>query len=429
MKRWVIGLNLMLILGSVFMLVQRPLKLGLDLKGGVHLVYEMDLSQLRGNMTPLQAQDQTVEVIRNRVDSLGVSETLIQRQGEKWIVIQFPGLDNPEHAKALVGRTALLEFRVVEESVTAEDVRQGKGSAEAEVLKDKSGREVVVRKGAVLTGGMLTTAKMSPSGAGQFNTEPFVSLEFNPEGAQIFGQVTSQLVNKRLAIVLDGVLQSAPVVRTPIMDGKAIIEGGFTIQEAGDLALVLRAGALPVPVNLLSENVVGPTLGQDSVNAGQKAVLIAGLFVVVFMAFYYKASGMIANVGMLLNVLFLMGIMSLMNATLTLPGIAGIALTMGMSVDSNVLIFERIREEMRAGRTVRAAVEAGYQHAWVAIFDSHITTLITAAVLFLFGTGPIKGFAVSLSVGVAISLYTAWVITKDIFQMRVSRPGLTTLSI
>ena len=425
-----VGLNILLVLGSILILVQKKgMKLGLDLKGGVHLVYEIDTTKLPSNIKPMDIQDQAVEIIRNRVDSLGVGEVLIQRQGEKWIVVQFPGFEDPKRAKELVGTTARLEFKQVDEQ--ANPAETDKMAEDSEILRFKNDPEkkLVVKKSPLLTGAMLASASMNPSGAGEFNNQPFVSLNFNEEGGKIFGQITQALVGKRLAIVLDGVVHSAPTVRTPILDGKAIIEGGFSIQEASDLALVLRSGALPVDLTLLSENVVGPTLGKDSVEKGTKAAVIGGLFVIAFMAFYYRTSGMIANIGMLANVLFLMGLLSFMDAALTLPGIAGIALTMGMSVDSNVLIFERIREEMQAGRTIRAAVEAGYRHAWVAIFDSHVTTLITAAVLFLFGTGPIKGFAVSLSAGVAISLYTAWVITKEIFQVRVNRPGVTTLSI
>lgn len=428
MRKWVVGLNVLLILGSLLVLVQKKgLKLGLDLRGGVHLVYEIDTSQLK-NITALEAQDRTVEVIRNRVDQLGVGEVLIQRQGEKWIVVQFPGYDDTKRAKELVGQTALLEFRLVDEQANINEPE--KISDTSEILPMKRNQEkIVVKKEAALTGAFLSNAHMNPSGGGEFDNLPFVSLEFNEEGAKLFGQITQANIGKRLAIVLDGVVHSAPNIRTAITDGKAIIEGGFNVQEAGDLALVLRAGALPVPVNLLSENVIGPTLGKDSIEKGTQAAVIGGLFVFVLMGFYYRASGLIANAGMLLNVLFLMALLAALDATLTLPGIAGIALTMGMSVDSNVLIFERIREELVAGRTVRAAVEAGYRHAWTAIFDSHVTTLITAMVLFLFGTGPVKGFAVSLSAGVAISLYTAWVITKEIFDLRVNRPGVKELSI
>jgi preprotein translocase subunit SecD len=429
MRRWVVGLNIVLTLGSVLVLVQKGgLNLGLDLKGGVHLVYEIDTSQIQGNITPLEAQDRTVEVIRNRVDPQGVGEVLIQRQGEKWIIVQFPGSQDPAWAKKMVGTTARLEFKLVDEQANANEPEKIPDTSEILPMK-KNQEKIVVRKDALLTGAFLSNAYMNPSGAGDFGNQPFVSLEFNPEGAKIFGQITQANVGKRLAIVLDGVVHSAPNIRTAIMDGKAIIEGGFSIQEAGDLALVLRAGALPVPVNLLSENVIGPTLGRDSVEKGTMAAVGAGLLVFVFMAFYYRMSGVIANVGMAMNVLFMMALLAMLDATLTLPGIAGIALTMGMSVDSNVLIFERIREEMLAGRTIRTAVDAGFRHAWVAIFDSHVTTLITAVALFLFGTGPVKGFAVSLSVGVTISLYTAWVITKEIFQFRVNRPGVTELSI
>jgi preprotein translocase subunit SecD len=256
-----------------------------------------------------------------------------------------------------------------------------------------------------------------------------VGLEFNSEGGRIFDRVTAENVGKRLAIVLDNTVYSAPQIRERISGGKASITGGFTLNEAKDLAIVLRAGALPAPVKVVQNITIGPTLGQDSINKGMLATLLASVFVVIFMIVYYRYSGIIANIALGLNLIYLLGVFSAFKATMTLPGIAGIALTIGMGVDSNVLIFERIREELRLGKTVRAAVDGGYAKAWVAIFDSHITTLITAAVLFIFGTGPIKGFAITLIFGMIINLFTAVFGSKTIFDWILAKFKPRTLSI
>ncbi|MDO8733950.1 MAG: protein translocase subunit SecD, partial [Elusimicrobiota bacterium] len=272
----------------------------------------------------------------------------------------------------------------------------------------------------------LTDAKMKIGG--EYNM-PYVGIDFNKDGAKLFAAITEANIEKRLAIVLDGVVQSAPVIRSRIPDGHAIIEGNFTAEEASGLAIVLRAGALPAPVKIIENRTIGPSLGRDSVNAGLIACLVGLLLVVGFMLFYYKSSGLIANTALILNILVLLGLMSLFHATLTLPGIAGIILTIGMAVDANVLILERMREELRNGKTVRVAVDLGYEKAFSAIVDSNLTTLIAAAFLFQFGTGPIKGFAVTLTLGIMTSMYTAIVVTHQIYDTWLSGRHIERLSI
>jgi protein-export membrane protein SecD len=261
---------------------------------------------------------------------------------------------------------------------------------------------------------MLTDARVRIGG--EFHNEPYVALEFNSEGSRIFDRITGENVGKRIAIVLDNTVYSAPVVRERISGGKASITGGFTPDEAKDLAIVLRAGALPAPVTVIQNITIGPTLGEDSIRKGVQAAVLGGLMVIVFMIFYYRASGIVADIALFLNLIYLLGAFTALKATMTLPGIAGIILTIGMGVDTNVLIFERIREELRLGKTVRAAVDGGYSKAWVTIFDAHITTLITTCILFMFGTGPIKGFAVTLAIGIIINLFTAVFGSKTIFD-------------
>ena len=285
---------------------------------------------------------------------------------------------------------------------------------------------LIVQKKTLITGDLLTDAQVRIDS--QFN-QPYVGIEFNALGAKLFDQVTATNVGKRFAIVLDSNVYSAPVIRERISGGSAQISGNFTEKTAADLAIVLRAGALPAPVKIIQNVTVGPSLGQDSINKGLYAGMIGVLLVVVFMAVYYKLSGMVANIGMVLNVLYLMGSLAALGATLTLPGIAAIVLLIGMSVDSNVIIFERIREELKLGKSPKAALEAGYDKAFLTIMDSHVTTLITAAVLFQFGTGPVKGFAVSLSLGVIINLFTSLIGTKVTFDMFLNNGTVKKMSI
>ncbi len=396
------------------------------------------------------AVEQALETIRNRVDAFGVAEPTIHRQGESEIVVQLPGVKEPERAIELIGKTARLEFRLLEEEapVAAELPAFIYPGQEEELLAEFApklpqdveilfGRQVdedgtvrkipyLVKKEVLLTGDFLTEARVAIDQ--RFN-EPYVSIKFDPEGAKLFEEITGRHVQQRLAIVLDGTVYSAPVIRERISGGEAQIEGAFSLQEARDLAIVLRAGALKAPLKMLQNVTVGPSLGRDSIQAGKRAGIVAALLVVLFMVLYYRLSGVIADFALVLNILLLLGAMASLNATLTLPGIAGIILAVGMAVDSNVLMFERMREELRAGKTPKAAVESGYQKAFWTIFDSHVTTLITAAVLFQFGTGPIKGFAITLSLGVAINLFTALVGTKTIFDLLHMRREVRSLSI
>jgi preprotein translocase subunit SecD len=382
------------------------------------------------------AQRQSLETIRNRVDQFGVTEPHIVPEGDRRIVVQLPGIKDPQRAINLIGKTALLELKAVDDSLNPGDVAQGKASLPADLQllnlrevddnRQVTGkRPIVVRRQPVITGANLTSAEVRPDDQGGW----LVAFSLDSEGARVFGDFTGANVGKQLAIVLDDTVFSAPVIRSKIGEGRGQIEGNFTADTARDLAIVLRAGALPAPVQIISNLTVGPSLGQDSVQKGVRAAILAAILVVALMAFYYKLSGVIADFALILNSIMLVGILVALRATLTLPGIAGIALGIGMAVDSNVLILERIREELRLGKTVRSAIDAGYDKAFVTIVDSHVTTLITAAALFLFGTGPIKGFAVTLSLGVAINLFTALMGTRVVYDWMTARRELKALSI
>jgi preprotein translocase subunit SecD len=396
------------------------------------------------------AINQALETIRNRIDQFGVAEPLIQRQGLKEIVVQLPGVRDPKRAKELIKNTALLEFKMLDEDnklamelpqrvprgKEAEVIDQFKGKLPdgVEILFEKqqdkeSGKDFrfpyLVKKRVMLTGDVLSDARVS---IGQFN-EPYVSVTFDSKGAREFERITGDNIKKRMAIVLDNSVYSAPVIQDRIAGGRAQITGTFTMQEANDLAIVLRAGALPAPLKILQDLTVGPSLGRDSIEKGIRSTLFAGAMVILFMVVYYRLSGVIADFALALNLICLIGALAGLSATLTLPGIAGIILTIGMGVDSNVLIFERIREELRGGRPVRLAVDGGYDKALLTIIDSHVTTLITGLALFLFGTGPIKGFAVTLCLGIAINLFTALVGTKVVFDVINQRRKVEQLSI
>lgn len=394
------------------------------------VISEKELAHIKEN-----AVYQALETIRNRIDQFGVTEPVIVKQGENQVLVQLPGIKDPERALELIGKTAQLEFKLVDEEATAR-YTGGPVPEGDEVLMLKHRNKdtgittttpIVLKKETLLSGELLTDARVSIGG--EFGNEPYVAIEFNSEGARIFDRITAENVGKRIAIILDNTVYSAPVVRERISGGKASITGGFTMDEAKDLAIVLRAGALPAPVQVVQNITIGPTLGQDSIRKGINATVLGGILVIIFMIFYYRLSGVIANIALLLNLIYLLGAFSALKATLTLPGIAGIALTIGMGVDSNVLIFERIREELRLGKTVRAAVDSGYQKAWVTIFDSHITTLITACVLFIFGTGPVKGFAITLIIGMIINLFTAVFGSKTMFDYILTKYRPRRLSI
>ena len=396
------------------------------------------------------AINQALETIRNRIDQFGVTEPIVQRQGLKQIVVQLPGVKEPKRARDLIKETALLEFKMLDEDNQQrldlparipkdkeEEVRtqaEAKLPAGDQILFERAvdkdtGREYripyLVKKRVMLTGDVLSDARVS---IGQFN-DPYVSIEFDGKGGREFERITADNIKKRMAIVLDNTIYSAPVIQDRITGGRAQITGTFSMQEANDLAIVLRAGALPAPLRIIQDLTVGPSLGKDSIEKGVQATLFAGAMVVVFMIVYYRMSGVIADFALALNLLCLIGALSALNATLTLPGIAGIVLTIGMGVDSNVLIFERIREELRSGKAVRLAVDGGYDKALLTIVDSHVTTLITGVALFLFGTGPIKGFAVTLCLGIGINLFTALIGTKVIFDLMNQRHKVEQLSI
>ena len=416
---------------------------------GSRLVYR--LSDKEAKRIKDTSADQALETIRNRIDQFGVSEPTIHRQGENEIVVQLPGVKDPKRAIDLIGKTAQLEFKIVDdEAKMAAELPQtiapgeeekileqfaGKIPEDTEILFEKKINKetgvvrkipIMVKKQAALTGDLLSDAKVNIDS--RFS-EPYVSISFNDAGAKTFEDVTAANVKKRMAIILDNTVYSAPVIQERIAGGNAQITGSFTMEEAKDLSIVLRAGALPAPMKMLQNVTVGPSLGRDSIEAGKMAGMIGTIAVVIFMILYYRLSGVIADFALFLNIVLLLGAMASLNATLTLPGIAGIILAIGMAVDSNVLMFERMRDELRAGKTPRAAVDSGYDKAFWTIFDSHVTTLITAAVLFQFGTGPIKGFAVTLSLGVSINLFTALIGTKSVFDIINSKRELTKLSI
>jgi protein-export membrane protein SecD len=510
-------------------LQKKAIKLGLDLRGGMHVVLEVDKS----NLNPDEARDavdRAKEILRNRVDAFGVTEPIIQKQGEDRIIVELPGITDVERAEDLIGRTALLEFkltappeeapsvldridRVVEaaagrdtssfaadtseagpedifedlladttgstEDTTADTaalmaeeapvtegdeslppelrterpftglLRPGSGASWTVIKEDvplvERALEIARTEEAIppnlqfawgtrtsfegsleveqiyllhaqteMTGKFLTDARPSFD---QFR-KPIVTLEWTREGDRKFARLTGANVKRNLAIVLDGHVESAPVIQERTPSGGQITMGNGTYEDANDMSIVLRAGSLPAPVNIIENNVIGPSLGADSIRKGFSATMIGAILVFLIIAVYYQLSGVIADLALVLNVMFLMAVMGILHATLTMPGIAGIILTVGISIDSNILIFERIREEMRAGKTVRHAIDAGYKRALVAIVDAHVTTLITALALFMFGTGPVKGFAVTLFWGVAISLFTAFVVTKVVFDIR-----------
>lgn len=393
---------------------------------------QQDIKHIEDN-----AVTQSVEILRNRIDQFGVTEPVIVRQGRDEIVLQLPGIQEPERAMKLVGRTAQLEFKLVDATATrdlSDRIEQAMQSerlprpfthqelnhalkafipAGDEIyLQKRLDRQagtvrtvpIVLKQTTLMTGEALKSAHVAFNR--QFNT-PYVSLTLNARGARLFDRITQEHVGQQLAIVLDDIVQSAPVIRERIAGGTAQISGRFTAQEANDLAIVLRAGALPAPVDIVQNLTVGPSLGRDSIRKGIAATILGTVLVVAFMVFYYRLSGVIANLALLLNLLLLLAALSLFQATLTLPGLAGIVLSIGMAVDSNVLIFERMREELSIDKSPRASVTAGYDKALWTIIDAHVTTLITAFALFLFGTGPIKGFAVTLSLGVLLNLFTA----------------------
>ena len=382
------------------------------------------------------AVDQSLETIRNRVDQFGVSEPIIQRQGQQDILIQLPGIQDPERAKEIIGKTALLEFKLVDDTANVEEALRNGPPPGRQILHGYGGRgeggvgaekiAYVVESRTLMTGEYIVDARVRPSSQLQ---GPYVELMLNSTGARLFEQITAANVKRRLAIVLDNRVYSAPVIQEQIGGGRASITGSFDIKEARDLAIVLRAGALPAPVEIVEERTVGPSLGQDSIRQGITSFIVGGALVIVFITAYYKGAGLVAVVAVIFNIFYMLAILAGFQAVLTLPGIAGIVLTVGMAVDANVLINERIREEIRAGRTVRSAIEAGYQNALPAILDSNVTTFLSGVILFQFGTGPIKGFAVTLCVGILTTVITAVYLTRTYYDFRISARKLERISI
>jgi preprotein translocase subunit SecD len=345
-----------------------------------------------------QSVEQSIQIVERRVNELGTVEPLIQRQGIDRILVQVPGLQDPTRLKELLGKTAKLDFRMVDSSVSADQAAQGRVPPDSEVLQSAQPPKspYVIKKQVLVSGGDLTDAQ---PGFDQRTSEPIVSFRFNE-------------------------VISAPVIREPITGGSGQISGGFTVQQANDLAILLRAGALPAPLTIIEERTVGPGLGQDSIEKGELAAYVGSILVIIFMLITYRLFGLFANIAVAINVAMIFGVLSLLNATLTLPGIAGIVLTVGIAVDSNVLIYERIREELRAGRTPITAIDAGFKRALATILDSNITTFIAAAVLFYIGTGPVRGFAVTLGIGIVTTVFTAFTLTRLIVAswVRWKRP-------
>jgi preprotein translocase subunit SecD len=370
--------------------------------------------------------EQSVEIVRRRVDETGTREPDIQRQGENRILLQVPGLADPEHLKGLLGRTAKLTFHLLDNTMPYPDTgRTPAPPGTTRYQSDKGTEYFAIKNQVMLSGDLLADASAGFSANGQ----AVVNLRFNNLGAKKFGDITRDNVGKPFAIVLDNKVLTAPVIRSVILGGSAEISGSFTTKEASDLALLLRAGALPAPLDVVEERTVGPSLGADSVASGKKAIIIGTAMVMLFMVVVYKLFGLFANIALITNMLIITAVMSILGATLTMPGIAGIVLTIGMAVDANVLIFERIREELRTGRSVLSAVDNGFKHAFSTIFDAHITTLLATLFLYNFGSGSIKGFAITLAIGISASLFSAILVCKMLIVFWLKKAKPKTLSV
>ncbi|MGH7779876.1 MAG: protein translocase subunit SecD [Candidatus Binataceae bacterium] len=384
-----------------------------------------DLQQIRSN-----AMEQALETIRNRIDQLGVRETTVQKEGEDGILVQLPGIQDPERAKELIGKTAVLEFKLIDNTHSVQDAIQNGAPPGDEILYgpvDRGGKTpYLVETPVLVSGDVVTDAQVRPGGRLE---GPYVAVDLDARGAQIFDTITAENVGRQLAIVLDNTVYSAPVIKERIPGGHVQITGRFSFEEAHDLEIVLKSGRLPAPVEIEEERTVGPSLGRDSIRQGTMSFVIGAAAVLIFMAIYYSGAGVLADFGLSLNILLLVCVMAAMQATLTLPGIAGIVLTLGMSVDANVLVNERMREELRNGKTTREAVKLGYQRAWSAIRDSNISTFVAGLILFQFGTGPVKGFAITLCVGVLTGLFSCIVVTRAWYDYLISVRKLNTISV
>ncbi len=386
---------------------------------------QKDALQLRNN-----AMDQALETIRNRIDQLGVRETVVQKEGDNDILVQLPGIQDPERAKELIGKTAVLEFRFVDDKNNLSDALKNGPPPGDEILSGQpqagGAQPYLVESNVLMTGDVVTDARVRP---GSRLEGPYVEVKLDNRGADAFAAITAENVGRHLAIVLDRTVYSAPVIKEPIPGGDVQITGSFSFEEAHELAIVLRSGALPAPVEIIEERTVGPSLGRDSIHQGELSFIVGAIAVLAFMALYYNGAGVLADFGLTLNILLLVCVMAALQATLTLPGIAGIVLTLGMSVDANVLVNERMREELRAGKSPREAVKVGYERAWSAIRDSNISTFVAGLILFQFGTGPVKGFAVTLCVGVLTGVFSCFVVTRAWYDYKISMRRLSAISV
>jgi protein-export membrane protein SecD len=395
-------------------------ELSIESGGGGQLTLALTEEAITQRRTAALAQ--SLEVVRRRIDELGTREASVQRQGDNRILVQVPGERNPENIKRLLGRTARLTFQMVDMEATPDDVRQGRapGSVVMPSDDDAGVQDYVVKRRIEVSGEDLVDAQPSFQ-----NGMPVVSFRFDTTGARKFGRITTDNVGRLFAIVLDGRVISAPRIQEPITQGSGVISGNFTVESANELAVLLRAGALPAPMTVVEERSVGPDLGADSIRAGTLASIIASILVMAFMILYYGVFGVIANLALVVNIVLVLGVMSILGATLTLPGIAGIVLTIGQAVDSNVLIYERVREEARAGRTPLAALDTGFNEAIRTIVDANLTSLIAALALFEFGSGPVKGFAVTLGIGIVTTMFTAVTFTRLLVALwyRRARPA------
>lgn len=408
----------------------RKITLGLDLKGGIDLVYQVDLQSLQSTDNIADAVQRSVEIIRNRIDMYGISEPSIKAQDKNRIRIQLPGVKDTERVKQLIQDTAMLQFHIVNYQATTADALGSIDSQNEIVLMQPGNAKQMpmwyrLNKKPDVTGADLKYAKVSFDELGR----PIVNLEFNADGAAKFARVTGSNINKQLAIVLDNKVHSAPVIQSRITGGMAQITGNFTFEEAQNLSIVLRAGALPASLIALESRVVGPTLGQKSIDAGVVAGILGFTLLIVYMVFTYGSFGMFANVALILNALVVFATLVFFGGTMTMPGIAGFILAVGMAVDANVIIFERIKEEYRSGKTVRASIASGFDRALTCVIDSNITTLLVVAILYAFTSGPIRGFATTLGIGLIANVYTAIVFTKLLLDLRFGSGKVKTLNL
>jgi len=419
------------VLGTHFTMLRELSSSG---EGGIWKV-QLVLDSKEIDSVKKRAIDQALEIIRNRIDQFGVSEPEITLQGGDQILVQLPGIRDPQRAINLIGETALLEFKLLDEEGNIEEALKGNIPPGDIILYERSVdpqtgavRKVpfLLKEKTLMTGEFIRDARVSLDS--QFH-EPYVAMEFTDVGARLFEQITGANVKKRLAIILDNNVYSAPEIRERIAGGRAQITGRFTMDQAKDLAVVLRSGALPAPVKIIEQRTVGPSLGQDSIHKGIISIVLSGIVVAIFMVIYYQYSGLIADSALILNVILTLATLALFRATLTLPGIAGLVLTIGMAVDSNILINERIKEELRIGKTVRMAIDQGYHRAFTAILDSHVAALISGVILYEFGTGPVKGFAVTLCIGLLANLFTAYFVTRLIYDYITLKFAIKRLSI